>query len=288
MSASKNNRAANIAIVGAGTLATALAQRLDQSGYRIVEIVTRDRPESLRHARALAKRVHASVRTLTEAEFNARITWICVPDDSISGVAADIASQRDWRQRIVLHSSGALGSDVLAPAKEAGAETASAHPLMTFVSQSSPEFRGVPFAMEGSPKALVVVGSLVRALGGKPFRIAAQLKPAYHAFGFFCSPALVALITAAQQVGKLARLSEHQARELMEPIGRQTIDNCFRSTPQEAFSGPLRRADLATIRKHLEVLTRKPDLLALYRTLSRVALQHLPVAKGDETKKLIG
>jgi predicted short-subunit dehydrogenase-like oxidoreductase (DUF2520 family) len=278
----------DIAIVGAGTLGTALGYALHQSGYRVSEIVTRDQPQSLRRARAFANRVHASATTLSKAQLRARITWICVPDDSISEVAKGIAKQRDWRRKIVLHSSGALDADALAAAKEAGAETASAHPLMTFVSQSSIDLKGVPFALEGNPKALAVIGAVVGRLGGKPFRIAAEFKPAYHAFGFFSSPALVALIAAAQQVGKMAGLSERQARDLMEPIVRQTIDNCFRSTPQEAFSGPLRRGDLATVRKHLEALKQQPNLRELYRALSRIALQHLPVGNADEMKKLIG
>jgi predicted short-subunit dehydrogenase-like oxidoreductase (DUF2520 family) len=277
----------DIEIVGAGTLGTALAYALHQSGYRISEIVTRDQPQSLRRARALANRVHASARTLSKAQLSARITWICVPDDSISEVAQSIAKERDWRRKIVLHSSGALGADALAAPKQAGAETASAHPLMTFVNQSLVDFKGVPFAMEGDPKALAVIGAVVGRLGGKPFRIDAQFKPAYHAFGFFSSPALVALIAAAQQVGKMAGLTERQARDLMEPIVRETIDNCFRSTPQEAFSGPLRRGDLATIRKHLDALKQQPNLLELYRALGRVALQHLPIGSADEMKKLI-
>jgi predicted short-subunit dehydrogenase-like oxidoreductase (DUF2520 family) len=286
MSVSKSKE--DIAIVGAGTLAAALVRALDQSGYRIREIVTRDQPQSLRRARALAKRVHASATTLSKAQLGARITWICVPDDSISDVAQSIARQGDWRRKIVVHSSGALGADALAPAKQAGAATASAHPLMTFVTQSSAGFKGVPFAIEGDPKAMVLIGAVVGRLGGKPFRIAAEFKPAYHAFGFFSSPALVALIAAAQQAGKVAGLSEPQARELMKPIVRQTIDNCFRSTAGEAFSGPLRRGDVATVRKHLEVLKDQPQLIDLYRALSRVALQRLPVGNASEIKKLIG
>jgi predicted short-subunit dehydrogenase-like oxidoreductase (DUF2520 family) len=291
MSVSKSKE--DIAIVGAGTLAAALVPALYQSGYRIREIVTRNQPQSLRRARALAKRVHASATTLSKAQLGARITWICVPDDSIPDVAQSIARQGDWRRKIVVHSSGALGADALAPAKQAGAETASAHPLMTFVSQSSvnqssADFKGVPFAMEGDPKAMVLIGAVVVRLGGKPFRIAAEFKPAYHAFGFFSSPALVALIAAAQQVGKLAGLSERQARRLMEPIVRQTLDNCFRGTAGEAFSGPLRRGDVATVRKHLEVLKDEPHLIDLYRALSRVALQYLPVCHSDELSEVIG
>ena len=288
MGNSKRNQKIDITIVGAGTLATSLAAGLRENGYRIDEVVSRDNAQSLRRARELAKRVAARAATLSAARFSARITWICVPDDVIAQVARLIADRRrDWSGKIVLHASGAIGSVVLDPLKRNGAEIASAHPLMTFVSVSKRDLTGVPFALEGDAKALTLAASVVRKLHGKPFRLHPEFKAAYHAFGFFSSPALVELIAAAQQVGKLAGFSEHKSRALMEPIVRQTIDNCFGRTPQQAFSGPLRRGDAATIRKHLEVLMQAPEALEVYRALARIGLRHLPVGKRAELKRLI-
>ena len=276
----------DIAIIGAGTLATALAVDLHRSGYSIAEIVSRDNSQSRRRASVLAKRVGARGVALSQAEPVARITWICVPDDAISGVAQQLAAMGDWHRKIVLHSSGALVSGMLDAMKARGAAIASVHPLMTFVSASDSNLNGIPFAMEGDAKALSVLGAVVRSLGGKPFRISAESKAAYHAFGFFCSPALAALIAAAQQVGKLAGFTEPRVRELMEPIIRQTIDNCFRTDPGRAFSGPLRRGDVATIRKHLDVLKESRELLDVYKSLGRIALKHLPTANLDELRRL--
>ena len=288
MTPSKSKRSIDTTIIGAGTLATALAVALRRSGHRVVEIVSRNNAQSLSRARKLAKRVGARVITFRDAQFATRATWICVPDDAIFDVARQIATRGDWTRKIAIHSSGALGSEALAPLKTAGASIASAHPLMTFVRSSKPELDGVPFALEGDHKALVTVGGIVRSLGGKPFRIPAELKPAYHLFGFFSSPALVALIAAAQRVGELAGFDRRKSRQLMGPIVRQTIDNCLVSTPQHAFSGPLRRGDIATLRKHLEVLKGQPKLLTLYRSLASIALQYLPVTNADALKKLIG
>jgi predicted short-subunit dehydrogenase-like oxidoreductase (DUF2520 family) len=159
---------------------------------------------------------------------------------------------------------------------------------MTFVSASHANLSAVPFALEGDAKALAVVERVVRSVGGNPFRIQPEFKPAYHAFGFFSSPALVALIAAAQQVGELAGFTQRHARQLMEPIVRQTIDNCFRADPRAAFSGPIRRGDVATIRKHLEVLKQTPELLEVYRALGRIALRQLPVANAGKLKKMFG
>lgn len=289
MAVRKRNQPLDIAIIGAGTLATALAASLRRSGYRITEIVSRDNAQSLSRARKLAKRVGARATYMREAQFTARVVWTCIPDDAIVGLAIQLAGRRNWQKKLVLHSSGALGTDVLAPIRQAGALTASAHPLMTFVSISKPELKGVPFALEGDSRALVTIGAIVRSIGGKPFRIAPEMKPVYHLFGFFCSPALVALLAAAQELAELAGFARRRrSRELMEPIVRQTINNFFLSTPQQAFSGPLRRGDIATLRKHLDELAKHPKLLAVYKSLADVALKQLPVANADALKNLIG
>jgi len=288
MAVRKRKQPLDISIIGAGTLATALAAALRRSGYRIAEIVSRDNAQSLSRARKLAKRVGARATYMREARFTGKIVWICVPDDAIAGLAGQLAGRAKWQKKLVVHSSGALGSDVLAPLRKAGALTASAHPLMTFVSISKPELEGVPFALEGDSRALVRIGTTVRSIGGKPFRIAPELKPAYHLFGFFCSPALVALLAAAQRVGELAGFARRRrSRELMEPIVRQTIDNFFRSTPQQAFSGPLRRGDIATLRKHLDVLRKQPELLAIYKSLAGISLKQLPVTNADALRNLL-
>jgi predicted short-subunit dehydrogenase-like oxidoreductase (DUF2520 family) len=131
------------------------------------------------------------------------------------------------------------------------------------------------------------VETIINDFGAQAFRIAREEKAAYHAFGFFSSPAIVALMAAAIDVGKLAGLDARRARALMEPIVRQTIDNCFRTSPQQAFSGPVRRGDVETIRKHLKVLNRQPYSSEVYRALIKIALRDLPSAKTEQIEALI-
>lgn len=287
MPARSKSQKYEIAIIGAGTLASALARALHSKEYRVSEIVSRSNPQSLRRARILANRIQSSATTIQAAEMSADIVWICVPDDAIAALAEQMTDERDWRGKIVVHSSGALSSDTLEPLRRKGAEVASAHPLMTFVSSSQPKLKGVPFALEGTAKALTAVETIISDFEAHAFRIARTEKAAYHAFGFFSSPGIVALIAAAIDVGKLAGLEGKRVRALMEPIVRQTIDNCFRTSPQQAFSGPVRRGDVETIRKHLKVLDEHPDLLDLYGSLVRIALRDLPSANTDSLQRLV-
>jgi predicted short-subunit dehydrogenase-like oxidoreductase (DUF2520 family) len=158
---------------------------------------------------------------------------------------------------------------------------------MTFVNVAMPQLDRVPFALEGDPRALALVAGMIRSIGGKPFHLKPESKSAYHLFGFFSSPAIVALLSAAESAAGLAGLPSVRARKLMAPIVHQTIHNCLTSNPREAFSGPLRRGDIATIRKHFLVLQRDPQLRALYRALVNIAMDRLPVKDADIMKEIM-
>ncbi|MBA3916186.1 MAG: DUF2520 domain-containing protein, partial [Acidobacteriales bacterium] len=193
--------------MGPGRWGTALARALHRSGYPITEIVSRDSASSLRASRRLARQVGADAATSSRARLTADLVWICVPDGQISGAARTLASGREWTGKICFHSSGALSSAELKPLRDSGAAVASVHPLMTFIADSQADLRGVPFALEGDTKAIRRARQIVNALGGESFAISAEQKPAYHAFGAFICPLVIALLATAEDVGLEAGLT---------------------------------------------------------------------------------
>jgi len=280
-------RKPKIAIVGAGSLGTALATALRIAGYRISEIVSRDQPSSLRRARKLARAVGARPSTLHQADLTADIVWLCVPDRKIASCASALARTMDWHRKLAFHSSGALTSDELKPLRQSGAAVASAHPLMTFVPGVTPTLRGVPFAMEGDPEAVRVAASVVRGLSGESFKIAKRDKPAYHAWGAFTSPLLIAALVTAEQVAGLACIKQTLARRRMLPIIGQSLANYVRKGPAGAFSGPIVRGDTAVIAKHLRILQRLPEAKKVYIALARTAIHNLPTKNRRAIEKLL-
>ena len=76
----------------------------------------------------------------------------------------------------------------LSPLKRKGANTASLHPMMTFVPGATPRMEEVPFAVEGDSRAVAVARRIVRDLGAESFAIKKAAKPLYHALGSFSSP----------------------------------------------------------------------------------------------------
>ena len=276
-----------ITIVGAGNLAGALAMSLRRAGYGIDQIVSRGRASSLQRGRKLAREVGASAVTVARAKIRADVIWFCVPDGAIAGAAAALTSAADWNGKLALHSSGALASDELAVLRERGAAVASVHPLMTFVRGSRPPLAGVPFAIEGSPKAARVARAIVRDLRGQPFTIPKAQKDAYHAWGMFASPLLTALLAATERVAGAAGVTRKAAQQKMLPILQQTLANYARLGAPRSFSGPIARGDVETVRKHLKVLRGVPSAREVYVSLARAALPDLPARNRKVLQEIL-
>jgi predicted short-subunit dehydrogenase-like oxidoreductase (DUF2520 family) len=284
-----------IAIVGAGSLATFLAVALDDAGFTITEIVARDSPQSRRKARKLAAKVGAQTVTANSAALDATLLWFCVPDREIRGATWFLADQLVARARVhqnvkirfALHSSGALSSRELAPLRSAGAEVASAHPLMTFVAGARPSLTGVLFAVEGDAAATRVARRIVRQLGGESFALPASRKAAYHAWATMTSPLLLAYLVTLEETARAAGLSRQNARRTSLPIIRQTLANYSRLGPARSFSGPMVRGDAETVAKHLAALKKHPGAREVYVALARAALRGLPVKNQNELKRLL-
>ena len=276
-----------VAIVGPGNLGTATALTLRKAGYAVSEIIYREGGRSRARAVALARKVRARTCDFTDAELSAEIIWLCVPDRQIAACATSLAPRTSWKKKIVLHSSGALASDELITLRQLGASAASLHPLMTFVPSSTPSLVGVPFAAEGDSLALRAARAIVRDLGGDIFLINKENKAAYHAWGSFSSPLLIALLVTAEQVAHSAGIRGSAARKRMLPILRQTLSNYAEKGAAKAFSGPIIRGDADTVRKHLETLKRIPDALQVYVALARSALRTLPNEERDQLEAVL-
>ena len=244
----------SIAIVGHGNLGRVLTATLKKRGYRVDEIVHRT----------------------SKPRLTADVIWFCVPDKAIAATAKALANDTEWKGKLAVHSSGALPASELRPLQRRGVSIASAHPLNTFVRKSKPDLAGVPFAVEGDPRATRIVSSIARDLnaGAPVIRIRPAQKPLYHAMGAFASPLLVALLANAEVVGKAAGMKD--PRQSLAKIIQTTLDNYLAHGAAASFSGPIVRGDAATVRKHFTALQNLPQQRAVYRALAESALRLLP------------
>jgi predicted short-subunit dehydrogenase-like oxidoreductase (DUF2520 family) len=200
---------------------------------------------------------------------------LCVPDAEIAVAAATVAGAAPY----VGHVSGATPLTALEPAARAGAATFGMHPLQTFAPPpASVELAGAGCAVAGSsPAALDLAKRLATLLGMEPFEIDDEGRPAYHAAASMASNFLVTLEAAAERVAAAAGLDGHQARALLAPLVRRTVDNWAALGPERALTGPVARGDEHTVSVQRAAVERAaPELLILFDELL------------DETRALAG
>ena len=176
---------------------------------------------------------------------------------------ATVASVIEPGDAVVMHLSGALGLDVLAPHRAAGL-----HPLVSLADPRSGarQLRSAWFAVAGEP----IAEEIAAALSGYSFPIDDADRATYHAAAAIASNHLVALLG---QVERLA-IELNIDFEVFLPLVKASIDNVSEKGPRAALTGPAARGDMATIEKHRAALReRHSDELSAYDCLVELAIK---------------
>jgi predicted short-subunit dehydrogenase-like oxidoreductase (DUF2520 family) len=252
-----------VGVVGAGRLGTALAAALREAGVEVEGPAGRG--EVPRGCEAIV---------------------LCVPDGEIPAAAATVAGAAP----LVGHTSGATRLDAL---EAAGGAAFGLHPLQTFPERASSEaaspgrrpsalgaFAGAGCAVAGTtPEALAFAVRLAELLGMTPFEIDDEGRAAYHAAASVASNFTVTLLAAAERIAAGAGLAPHEARALLAPLVRRTVESVAELDPERALTGPIARGDHGTVdaqRRALEDAA--PELLDLFDELVR----HTRALAGEE------
>jgi predicted short-subunit dehydrogenase-like oxidoreductase (DUF2520 family) len=189
---------------------------------------------------------------------------LCVPDAEIPAAAEVVTAAAP----LVGHTSGATPLSALA---HAGVESFGIHPLQT-VAHPGVSFEGAGAAVAGStPEALAFASELAERLGMTPFEIDDGGRAAYHAAASVASNFLVTLQAAAETIAGGAGLEPEQARALLAPLVRRTVENIAELGPEAALTGPVARGDDATVAtQRAAVEEAAPELVELFDELVRL------------------
>ena len=267
-----------VGVIGPGRAGVGLALALVQAGYTV-------RLHG-RRKKAVPKPLELTVGAADEPPAwvaQAGVLILAVRDDAISPLAEVLARAEAVRaDQVVLHLSGVLGQEALAPLVPSRAALGSLHPLQTISDPATAPARleGTWAAVEGMPRAVQAAEGIAQELGMRPFRLSGKQKAIYHAGAVFASNYFVVVEAIAQRLLRHAGLSDTEAWQALRPLVEGTFENLTRQQPKDALTGPVARGDEATIRRHLESLTRDDALL--YRALGRAALELAEKGGMDE------
>jgi predicted short-subunit dehydrogenase-like oxidoreductase (DUF2520 family) len=212
----------SVNVIGRGRVGTAVAARLEERGVEL-------------------------------REDGAELALLCVPDAVIRVVARGLTRGHGW----IAHVSGGTPLAALDPHER----RFGLHPLQTFTRARGPEQLDGAFAAvtAETDEAGEHGFELARLLGLKPFELADEARPLYHAGASIASNYLVTLHRVASDLFRAAGAPP----EALEPLMRRTIENGFELT------GPIERGDWTTVEAHREAIrATRPDLEPLYDVLA--------------------
>jgi predicted short-subunit dehydrogenase-like oxidoreductase (DUF2520 family) len=216
--------------------------------FESVNVIGRGRVGS-----AVAARLE--VRGVALGDDGAELLLLCVPDAAIRYVARDLVPGPGW----IAHVSGGTPLAALDPHER----RFGLHPLQTFTRARGPEQLDGAFAAvtAETEEARERGFELARLLGLKPFELADEARPLYHAGAAIASNYLVTLHRVASELFRSAGAPP----EALVPLMQRTIENGFELT------GPIERGDWETVEAHREAIrATRPDLEALYDVLAEV------------------
>lgn len=198
--------------------------------------------------------------------------FLTVPDDLITTVWNQMKDM-SLEGKFICHCSGALSAgDAFPGIDKRGAFGYSVHPLFAVSDKynSYKELSHAYFVIEGDERHREEIAGIFKNLGNEVRYIAAKDKVKYHCAAAVCSNHVVALIQESLELMQECGFDEESALKALTPIMLGNMQHIAERGTVNSLTGPVERADVKTVEKHLNCLNEKQQML--YRLLSEVLI----------------
>ncbi|HLV39387.1 DUF2520 domain-containing protein [Xanthomarina sp.] len=176
---------------------------------------------------------------LTEAD----LYLIAISDDAIS----DISEALPFENRLVAHTSGSVSIYDLDKKNRRGVF----YPLQTFSKAAELDFKNVPICIETiGKKDYPLLKSLAEAIGSDHYKVNSDQRKALHLAAVFVNNFTNQLYRIAHEITE----AEGVEFDILKPLILETAKKVQNISPFLAQTGPAKRNDKKTIKRHLDQL----------------------------------
>ncbi|MBN2868638.1 MAG: DUF2520 domain-containing protein [Flavobacteriaceae bacterium] len=227
-----------IVLLGAGNVATHLYKAI--SGTENIKIVQW-------YNRSLNKiSLYKNEVSITDNINNlvgADLYIICVSDDAIE----TLSSKLPFEKRLVVHTSGSASLYDIDKKHYRGVF----YPLQTFSKDVALDFTTVPICIETLRKQdFKLLKTVGEALGCQTYKVNPDQRPALHLAAVFVNNFTNQLYRVAHEITE-----RHGAEfDILKPLITETAKKVQDVSPYKAQTGPAKRNDKKTIKRHLKLL----------------------------------
>ncbi|OEJ98524.1 hypothetical protein A8C32_04775 [Flavivirga aquatica] len=183
-----------------------------------------------------------NLNTLKKAD----VYILAVSDD----VIAELSSQLPFENRLVVHTSGSVSVYDIDKKHKRGV----LYPLQTFSKNSKIDFANVPICIETiDKKSYPLLKELTTSIGSPTKRINSDQRRVLHVAAVFVNN----FTNQLYRIGHEITESEGAEFDLLKPLILETSKKILELSPFKAQTGPAKRNDKKTIKKHLKTLESK-------------------------------
>lgn len=276
-----------VGFVGAGKVGFTLGKYMTEHNVCVSGYYSRSRGSAGQAADFTKTKCY---ETLEELAASSDAVFLTVPDGAIEDVWNSL-KQYSLKGKCICHCSGAMNSAVFSGIDQMGAFGYSIHPLFAIHSrlQSYREISQAYFTIEGAQEYLLYWKSFFESLGNPVRVIQADQKILYHSAAVFASNLVTGLFESGIHLLMECGFDRQSGEEALRALFLNNCRSVAEAGPVEALTGPVERADLETIRKHLEVLSgnEREIYIRLSKVLTGIAKQKHPERSYAELSQLL-
>ncbi len=241
----------SVVLIGSGNVSYHLANAfLKAENVNLVQVYARN-IQQIDYLKAKTK-ITDNINELA----NADVYILAVSDDAISEVSSKITKKNAF----VVHTSGATNIDKLKHNGRRGVF----YMLQSFTKGKAINFDEVPFCLEAENEIdLKLLERLANQIGKKIYRINSQQREVLHMSAVFVNNFTNHLF----KIGNDICSKNNVPFEILNPIIKETILKIEKMSPKDAQTGPARRKDEKTIKKHLSLLDENQQ--EIYKILTK-------------------
>jgi len=245
-----------IVFIGAGNVATHLAEAFQYTGGKILQVYSRTENS----AKLLADKINAKYTTdLNRIIPDADLYLISVADSALQQVAKKIKTGKS----LVVHTSGFYEMNMLENISE---NIGVFYPLQTFSKKRKIDFLTIPICIEAnSEDNLKLLEDLALSFSSSVHFINSEQKKILHLAAVFASNFTNHMYSIAEEILK----NENIPFDILKPLIKETAEKAIEVNPSESQTGPARRNDSTVIEQHLKMLENS-DYKGLYEKLSEM------------------
>jgi predicted short-subunit dehydrogenase-like oxidoreductase (DUF2520 family) len=243
-----------IFVIGSGRMANALAPALLRGGHKMVGVYSRN-PKS---GTSLAAYLGCDFYSKLEIPNNTDLIFLTIHDDSTPLVAKSLKNSK----AIVVHTSGTVDMSALGRKTKGGVF----YPLDTMNGKRNINFQNIPICLEATDEiTLATLLGLANSISTEIFVMDSKTRLAVHAAAVFTNNFTNHLLGMAASITNQVGVPFN----ILKKLAQTTVKNAFANNPTDVQTGPAKRGDQITIKKHLNFLAKHPDALKLYATLTK-------------------